>query len=217
MKTLQSLEEQLQEVRNEFEQSQPPSVVRTQVDFIEALRRLGVGERALGEGDSAPDFVLPDQVGAEVRLSDLLKIGNVVLSFFRGAWCPYCETELQALHMALPQIEAHNARLVAVSPQTMDNTMSMAERLLLEYSVLADVGNEVAKQYGVAFEIPTEYREFHDSMAVISEYNGDTSYILPVPATYVIDRQGVIRYAYVNADYTRRAEPTDVIDALSQI
>ena len=218
MGTITSLGAQLEELKTQLDQGSSEAYIHTQAKLLETLKRLGVGRDALGVGDSAPDFVLPDQVDADMRLSDLLKLGNVVLSFFRGAWCPYCETELKALHMALPEIERRGARLLAVSPQTLDRTMSMAERLLLDYSILVDAGNAVAKEFGLAFTIPEEFRKFHDvEMARIAEYNGDLSYLLPIPATYVIDHDGVIQYAYVDVDYRNRAEPDEVLRVLDQV
>ena len=208
---------QLADVKTAIRKSSGDAVIDKQQALIATLRQLGIGRDAVTGGESAPDFVLPDQVGAEVRLQDLLKLGSVVLSFFRGAWCPFCETELKALHMALPEIEARDAKLVAVSPQLVEKSMTMAERLLLDYSILSDLGNEVAKEYGLAFEIPEEFREFHDGMTNLEEYNRDLSYLLPIPATYVIDRTGVVRYAYIDLDYTQRAEPSEVIATLDEI
>jgi peroxiredoxin len=218
MGTTTRLSTQLEELKKQLDQGSSEKFIETQAELLETLKALGIGRDALTVGDQAPNFTLPDQVGADLRLSDLLKLGSVVLSFFRGAWCPFCETELKALHMALPEIERRGGRLLAVSPQTLDKTMSMAERLLLDYSILVDAGNSVAKEYGLAFTIPEKFQEFHDvEMARIAEYNGDLSYLLPIPATYVIDTEGVIRYAYVDVDYRNRAEPEDVLHVLDRI
>ncbi len=218
MSTVTELQRELDSVKAEMNGHAPRSVVETQGELLQALRDRGAGRDALVEGDAIPAFSLPDQVGAQIRIEDFLKMGAVVISFFRGEWCPYCQTELNALHMALPEIEARNARLVAISPQTLDHTMSTAERLLLEFSVLSDVGNEVSSRFGLAFEIPEEFREFHDTYSArVSDYNGDESYVLPVPATYVVDSGGVIRYAHVEVDPSLRAEPADVIAALESL
>lgn len=208
---------ELEELKEAMSEGSGEEALRKQKELIARLRSLGVGKDALGTGAKVHDFTLPDQVGADVRLSDLLKLGDLVVSFFRGAWCPFCETELKALHMALPDIEARGARLIAISPQIIEKSMTMAERLLLDYSVLSDQGNHVAKEFGLAFEIPEEFREFHDDMADLEAYNRDLSYLLPIPATYVVDQTGTIRYAYVNVDYTERAEPEEVLKALDEI
>lgn len=218
MSTLTELQRELDGVKADKDSHAPRSVIEQQGALTEALRDRGVGKDALGVGDPIPMFSLPDQVGAQIRVEDFLKMGSVVISFFRGEWCPYCQTELGALHIALPEIHARNARLLAISPQTLDHTMSTAERLLLEFSVLSDLGNDVAKQFGLAFDIPDEFRAFHDeTSARISDYNGDESYVLPVPATYVVDPAGTIRYAYADVDPSRRAEPADVMSALEEI
>lgn len=208
---------QLEELKRAMQGSSAAESLKKQEELITVLRDLGIGKRAIGVGDRIPEFTLPDQVGANVRLSDLLKLGNLVISFFRGAWCPFCETELKALHLALPEIEARGARLVAVSPQIIEKSMTMAERLLLDYSVLSDEGNGVAKEFGLAFEIPEEFREFHEGMVDLEAYNRDLSYLLPIPATYVVDQGGTVRYAYINVDYTKRAEPAEVLSTLDEI
>lgn len=218
MATMNHLQEELEHLKTEIFSSKPTAIVERQGALMRLLLDMGIGKEALGVGDTIPAFELPDQTGATVRSGDVLKTGAMVLSFFRGQWCPFCAAELKALHLALPEITARGGRLITVSPQTLDQTMTTVERLLLDYAVLADEGNLVAQRFGLAFQIPEEYREFHDEhSARISEYNGDLSYMLPIPATYVIDSGGVIRYAYVNPDYTRRAEPTDVLTALESL
>lgn len=217
MSSVSDLTSQLAATKAAMRRDSGDQVVDQQEALIEMLRRRGVGREAITQGDTAPDFRLPDQVGAQVQLADLLKLGGVVLSFFRGAWCPFCENELKALHMALPEIEARGARLVAISPQAIEKSMTMAERLLLDYSILSDQGNGVAQEYGLAFEIPQEFREFHDGMVDLEEFNADLRYLLPIPATYVIDQAGTVRYSYVDVDYTRRADPSDVLAALDAI
>jgi peroxiredoxin len=170
---------------------------------------------ALGVGDEAPAFRLPDVGGAEVALADLLAAGPVVVTFYRGAWCPYCNTELRSLQAVLPQIEAEGARLVAISPQTPDGSLSMKEKQDLAFPVLSDVGNTIARQYGIVFAVGEEVAERYRMSGIdLEASNGDASYELPIPATYVIGTDGVIRYAFVEADYTVRAEPSAVLDAL---
>ena len=208
------LSDRLAAVKQAIRKSHGPEVMETQADLVQALRSAGVGRDAVTVGDRAPDFSLPDQVGAQVRLGDLLKLGSLVLSFFRGAWCPFCENELKALHMALPEIHRRGARLVAISPQRVEQSMTTAERLLLEYSLLSDEGNTVAERYGLAFQIPDSFRGYQDSMSDLAAFNGELSYVLPIPATYVIDQDGTVRYAFVDPDYTRRADPEDVLEVL---
>ncbi len=178
--------------------------------------------RALGVGDRAPDFALPDAMGQTVRLETLLVDGPVVLTFYRGAWCPYCNTQLRDYQEALAQFEAAGARLVAVSPQSPDSSVSMAERNDLAYSVLSDAGGRVSSAYGLLFRVDDQTRARYQAVGVdLERYHGaapgtDAAWALPVPATYVIDRSGTIRAAFVEADYTQRASPRQVLDALRE-
>ena len=177
--------------------------------------------RALGVGDRAPDFALPDATGETVRLSDLLLDGPVVVTFYRGAWCPYCNTQLRDYQQALGSFEATGARLVAISPQAPDSSMSMAERNALAYSVLSDTGGQVSQQYGLVFRVDAETRARYEAVGIdLARYNGgdtDAAWALPVPATYVIDPSGIIRAAFVEADYTQRASPRQVLEALQDV
>ena len=177
--------------------------------------------RALGVGDRAPDFALPDATGETVRLSDLLLDGPVVVTFYRGAWCPYCNTQLRDYQQALGSFEATGARLVAISPQAPDSSMSMAERNALAYSVLSDTGGQVSQQYGLVFRVDAETRARYEAVGIdLARYNGgdtDAAWALPVPATYVIDPSGIIRAAFVEADYTQRASPRQVLEALQEV
>jgi peroxiredoxin len=170
---------------------------------------------ALGVGDTAPDFELPDPSGRRVRLSDLLRSGPVVVAFYRGSWCPFCNTELRGLQLALPQIEAARARLVAVSPQTADSSVTIRDRQRLTYPVLSDAGNHVARTFGLVFRVGPDVRDRYREAGIdLARSNGDDSWELPVPATYVVAPDGTITYAFVEADYSRRAAPADVVAAL---
>lgn len=170
---------------------------------------------ALDVGDQAPDFALPNAMGREVRLSALLERGPVVLTFYRGAWCPYCNTQLRDYQDTLGEIEKAGATLVAVSPQTPDGSMTMTERNGLAFPVLSDVGNEVSRDYGLVFKVDEQTRERYQAVGIdLAAANGTTTWELPVPATYVIDQDGTIRAAFVEADYTQRAPARRVLDAL---
>ncbi len=171
---------------------------------------------ALGVGDTAPDFSLPDAMGRTVRLSEMLRSGPVVLAFYRGSWCPYCNRELRALQQALPTVEAARARMVAVSPQTPDSSMTIVQRQQLTYPVLSDTRNRVARRFGLVFSVGEDVREKYRSAGIdLARSNGDASWELPVPATYVIAPDRTITYAFVEADYTQRAAPDDVVAALA--
>jgi peroxiredoxin len=178
---------------------------------VDSVAATGIVERALGVGDSAPEFSLANGVGEHVSLRELLRAGPVVITFYRGAWCPYCNLHLRAYQEVLGEIHDLGAELVGISPQLPDNSLSTAERNALRFEVLSDVGNRVARQFGIAYGVPAEVREFHTQ---VPERNGDGSVELPLPATYLVSPDRLIRYAFVNADYRLRAEPSEVLDAL---
>lgn len=175
----------------------------------------GIVGSSLGVGAIAPDFSLADANGSKVELSSLLAKGPVVLAFYRGGWCPYCSTELRALQAKLPEITAANGTLVAISPQTPDNSLSTAEKLELAFPVLSDEGNRVADSYGLVFTLPEDLREVYAGFGLdLPKANGDDTFQLPLPATYVLRTDGTVAWRYADADYTKRAEPDEVIAAL---
>ena len=172
----------------------------------------GFDQHGLRAGDQAPPFSLPDAQGRHVALADLLRKGPVVLTFYRGGWCPYCNVLLRVYQNILPQINTLGTTLVAVSPQLPDYTLSTAEKNALSFPVLSDVGNTVARAYGVVFTVDAETRERYlgngNDLAVI---NGNDSWELPITGTFIIDQSGAIHRAFVNADYTQRLEPETLL------
>jgi peroxiredoxin len=193
----------------------PERLARSQA-FSAKLIAAHIERNALGVGASAPDFSLPDTHGKQVQLYDLLERGPVVLAFYRGAWCPYCNLQLRTYQKALPQITAHGATLVAVSPQLPDGSLTMTEQNDLTFPVLSDVGNRVARQYGLVFAVDDETRAKYLAMQIdLERSNGDARWELPMPGTFVIDRSGVIRLAFVTPDYTQRVEPAEIVAALA--
>ncbi|MEU6148104.1 peroxiredoxin-like family protein [Streptomyces sp. NPDC047081] len=175
----------------------------------------GQADLALTVGDRAPHFRLPSATGEFVALDDLLTRGPVVLTFYRGAWCPYCNIALRAFQQHHNAITARGARLVAVSPQVPDESLSLSEKHDLAFDVLSDIGSDAATQYGLAFDLPDDLAGVYDKLGFgLQRVNGGHPRTLPLPATYVIDRDGVIRWAFVHTDYTLRAEPADILAAL---
>jgi len=176
-----------------------------------ALEASGISSRALGVGDAAPDFELPDPSGRLVRLRELLADGPVIVSFYRGQWCPFCNLELRGLQRALGEVAAAGATLVAISPNKPDVTADTVAELDLEYPVLSDHDNQVARMFNLVYEMTQEnidsYREIGRDIGTL---NGTGKWELPVPATYVIDSGGTIRYAFVDLNHRRRAEPSEV-------
>lgn len=173
----------------------------------------------LAVGERAPNFRLPNAAGEEVELASRLATGPVVLSFYRGEWCPYCNLELRALQAALPRFQGHGASLIAISPQSPDHSLSVAEKNELSFDVLSDVHQEAIRAFRVQFTVPADLQDLHRNVFHndLSARTADGSWDLPVPATFVIDRGGIIRARYVSADYRTRMDPDDIEAALAAI
>lgn len=214
---LPNLGEQLTALSAQSKERMPAAIVQTFVDGIEEVRATGIVEAALNVGAEAIDGELPDANGNTVKLSDLWAKGPVVAVWYRGGWCPYCNLQLQAMQEALPAIQAKGGTLIAITPETPDNSLSTVEKNELEFVVLSDLGNELAKQYGVVFKLPEKVSPIYKKMIDLSKYNGNDSDELPLAATYVIDQAGKIRYAFLDANYTNRAEPSEVVAALEAL
>ncbi len=213
-----SLQVELDELYNGFTKKAPPEVVNLMLDATRRLADTGIAQNSLKVGEKAPDFELPNVKGESVNLHSLLEQGPVVLNFYRGGWCPYCNLELNAYNKHLGDIENLGASLVAISPQTPDNSLSTAEKNDLKFEVLSDVGNQTANQFGLVFKVDSSLHEIYTKFGlVIPKFNGDDSWEIPLPATYVIDKDGTVKYAFANADYTKRAEPDEVIAKLQEL
>lgn len=173
---------------------------------------------SLKVGDHAPDFTLPDALGHPVALADALAKGPVALTFYRGEWCPYCNLQLNAYQATLPQITALGATLIAVSPQTPDHSLSMAEKHALSFAVLSDKGNLVAHTFGIVFQYDRASRAYFAGRGLeLANFNGDASWELPVPATFIIAPDGTVRFAFVDPDFRHRLEPADLLDELRKV
>jgi len=182
------------------------------------LTNSGIVDRALNVGDTIPSFVLPNAIGQFINIQDVLKSGAVVISFYRGGWCPYCNLELRALQQALPDIQACGANLAAISPQTPDNSLSTVEKHELSFEVLSDVGNQVAREFGLVFTVPESLRPIYQQFGIdLPDANGDETFELPIPATYVVSPNGVITHAFVSPDYTQRLDPEEILTMLKSL
>ena len=179
------------------------------------LEAAGLDRRALGTGDKAPDFTLPNVNGKQVRLSDCLHRGAVVLNFYRGGWCPYCNMELQALAVHWPAIRDLGADVLAIAPETPEHGRETAEQHGLPFPALWDVGNRAARKFGLVFSLPETLRPVYAGLGIdLPAWNGNDSFELPMPATYVVGEDGRILDGFVCMDYTRRMEPARIIAAL---
>lgn len=215
---MQNLKDQLAAQVTKTRQSKPEFM--QEVDLLIAQARdAGLDSQAIAIGQAAPKFRLPDAHSQDVELADLLAQGPVILMFYRGSWCPYCNMQIHAMQSLLPEIQALGARLIAISPQKPDNSLSQIERDALEFTVLSDKDCNVAAQYGVAWEVPSLFLEHmrKDRGLDLVEINQGNGSMLPVPATFIIEPQGTVAWKSIDIDYRTRAEPNDVIAALKQV
>lgn len=214
-----TLQDKLDTLKAKFEtEMAPPEVVAVLHRVTDELIASGQADRALHAGDRAPGFALPDPDGTLVSAQDLQAKGPLVLTFYRGVWCPYCNLDLQALEEVRPEVEARGARLVAVSQQTAANSRKAQRSNKLGFPIVGDKGGELAAKFGIRWTLPDDLQAVHKRLgADLVAFNGEESWTLPMPARYVIGQDGVIAYAEINPDYTRRPEPSDVFPVLDQL
>lgn len=210
------LRQRLAEIRQNVEALLPADRMAPVERAIADLAGSGIEDRALQVGATAPEFELPDHNGKLVRSAELLRRGPLIVVFYRGRWCPYCITTLETWNQWLPPIQAKGARLVAISPQKPQHTFFTADQHKLAFPVLSDLGHAVARKFGLVYRLP-DYLEQHYRRIFINlpNSNGDQAWELPVPASYVIGRDGRIIFAQASADFRFRAEPSEAMAALA--
>jgi peroxiredoxin len=206
-----SLQDELDALRAEFVRMAPPGRAALYDAKVEELRQAFPIKKTLKTGDRAPDFTLPNSSGRPVSLAGLLRTGPAVVTFYRGGWCPYCNLQLRAYQRALCEITASGGKLVAISPQLPEGSLSTAEMNKLSFDVLSDVGNFVARSFGLVYSLPDELRA---ALKALPRINGDDSWELPLPATYVIASDRKIALAEIELDYRGRLEPEAIVAAL---
>jgi peroxiredoxin len=217
-----SLQAKLDAFKADFEAGKPPynvppAVIETVHRATAELIESGAARRAKKAGDVAPSFSLKDPDGNVVNSADLLRRGPLVLSFYRGVWCPYCNMELQALEAIKPDFDKYGASLIAISPQTAPNSRKSVRQNKLSFPILSDVKGNVGSAFGLRFHLPEYLVELYKQLKNdLPTFNDDPSWTLPMPARYVIGQDGVILYSEVNPDYTRRPEPGDMIPVLQR-
>ncbi|QET05400.1 AhpC/TSA family protein [Cupriavidus pauculus] len=195
----------------------PPEIHPIMERATAALFASGQAERAIHAGDRAPAFVLQDQNDRTVSSAELLAQGPLIVTFYRGVWCPYCNIELQALNELLPQFRALGANIVAISPQKPVNSRKSVRQNQLDFPVLSDVRGETGAAFGLRFALPDYLVALYQTLGNdLPAFNDDPSWTLPMPARYVIGQDGVVRYAEVNPDYTHRPEPADMLPVLER-
>jgi peroxiredoxin len=182
---------------------------------VAELKERDLAAHILRVGAKAPVFDLPDHNGKVVSSTALLRKGRLVLCFIRGRWCPFCVGQMEAMNLVVPQIESAGAALAAISPQTVKQSFFMQDQHKLRFPLLSDVGNTIARQFGLTYRVP-DFQEavYRRAFVNLPLVNGDESWELPIPATYILDRDGTVSYASAREDYTERLEPSDILDLL---
>jgi peroxiredoxin len=219
-----SLQNQLDAFRQQFESGGPPfNVPRTVIETvhrgIKELTSSGQADRVTKVGAHAPGFALKDSDGQVVKSAELLKRGPLVVTFYRGAWCPYCNLDLKALQGTLPDILSRGATLVAISPQNAANSRKSIRQHDITFPILSDPGGDISAAYGLRYAFPDYlielYRNvFKNDLALV---NDDSSWTLPMPARFVIRPDGMVVYAEASPDCTRRPDPSELVPTLDRL
>lgn len=212
-------QDKLAKLKERIEGNMSPAFVKIMHDATKALQASGIQERVLGVGASMPDFALPNQHGDLQHAADLLAKGPLVVTFYRGFWCPYCNADLENLRNYTAAIEAQGGTLIAISPEKPNYSKKIISMRKLNFDILTDARNDVAAQFGLRFALPGPLKElYRDSFGInLKLYHGDDDWTLPMPARFLVDPQGAIRYAESAADYTQRPDPDALMDVLKAL
>ena len=212
---MENLKQQINELNENLAKQLPKEVLELFGKSIQDLKVKNIEGRSIGTGEMFPDFNLPNTNDEVVELNKLLQNGKVVIAFFRGSWCPYCNLELKALQDNLKQITDKNVTLVAISPQTSNYSGEFKSNHNLDFELLTDKNNTLAKQLGIAFELQNYVIPIYSSMGIeLSAYNSNDNNELPVPAIFVLDTNGRITYRFVDTNYMNRIDIQELINQL---
>ncbi|MFQ5480593.1 MAG: peroxiredoxin-like family protein [Thermodesulfobacteriota bacterium] len=213
-----SLKDDIALMQKEMIPNIPEKLLKMMMGATEKLVKSGIAARAKKTGDMAPAFSLKNSEGEEISSEKLLSKGPLVINFYRGSWCPYCNLELKAFEDSAEKIRELGAELVSISPELREKSAEFTGDNPFSFQILSDEGNDVAGRFGLVFTLVEELRAIYNQFGIdLQEYNGNNSYELPMPATYVLGRDGLIVHAFVDADYTKREEPEAVVKVLQKI
>lgn len=214
---LTMLKEQIEELRNGMMSKAPEEVLTVMQGASQKLIESGIAEKSLKKGDKAPEFSLPNVNNENVSSSELISKGPLIINFYRGGWCPFCSLEIVEWQRLYPKIQKAGAEFVSISPNILSKSAQTKSKYRLSFNILSDLGNKVAKKFGLVFALPRELRSIYKEFGInIPEDNGDDTFEIPIPATYII-KDGIIAYSFVDADYTKRAEPSEVLEVLKNL
>lgn len=209
------LRETLAKRKEKIAQYVPAATLEVHARVIVDLKARGLAANSLAVGEKAPVFTLPDHNGKPVSSNDLLSRGRLVLCFFRGRWDPFCCGQMEAMNQIVPAIQETGASFVAISPQTVKQSFFMADQHRLRFHLLSDAGNAVARQFRLVYRVPDEQKAIYRRAFINLPFtNGDESWELPIPATYILDRDATVLYRSANEDYTERPEPAEILEHL---
>ena len=210
-----TLQQMIQDLQAETLPNVPGEILQTMMKATQELVATGIADQALQTGDQAPGFTLPNTRGEMISLAPLLEKGPVVLNFYRGAWCPYCNLEFKALQDAMPEITALGASLLSISPNIVEQSAAFATENPFDFDILSDVDNKVANQYQLVFTLADELRPIYEKFGIdLPAFDGNDRFELPMPATYILRSDGTVAAGFVHEDYTQRMEPADIIKGL---
>jgi peroxiredoxin len=196
----------------------PPETQAVHARAVAELKHKRLSANILPTNSKIPEFQLPDHDGKTISSSDLLAKGRLVLCFIRGRWCPFCVAQMEMMNLILPDIEQQGATLLAISPQTVQQLFFMRDQHKLRFPLLSDAGNKVARQFGLTYRVPEDQKAIYQRAFVNLPFvNGDDTWGLPIPATYIIDHDGTVLYASANEDYTDRPEPGEIVRLLMDL
>ncbi|MGY5450338.1 peroxiredoxin-like family protein [Agarivorans sp. MS3-6] len=213
-----SLQTEIADYIASFVQKAPLDVQKLMKQATKNLAESEIAKKAPQAGQVLPNFTLANQTGEQVSLSSLLAKGPLIITFYRGGWCPYCNLELRAYQQILPEIKALGANLVAITPELPDASLSTTEKNELQFQVLTDTNADYAKSLDIVFALPEELRPIYSSFGIeVEKHNGEGQFGLPLAVTYVVAQDGTIASAFIDADYTKRQEPSDLLPVLKSL
>jgi peroxiredoxin len=212
---METLKTQIENFNTELAKQLPPEVLEAFGKSIEDLKTKNIEENSIKVGDSFPAFSIPNAKNEIVNSSEILKNGKMIIAFYRGAWCPYCNLELAALQNVLPEIESKKATLVAISPQSPDNSLTTVEKNSLTFEVLTDDNNVLASKIGISFKLQDFIVPVYEAVGIdVPKHNGNNDNTLPVPAVYVIGQNGIVESKYIDSNYMNRVNIEQLLTEL---
>jgi len=210
-----TLSETLLDYNTKGRAKMPAEVLEIMDTATQALVNEDLSKKSIQKGNSLPTAILSNAKNEKVDIDAMLKEGPLVISFYRGGWCPYCNFELRALQEVLPQIKESGANLVAITPETPDNSLTTSEKNEIAFEVLTDTDNAYAKELGLVFQMPKNLQEVYTSFGIdVEKHNGNSNFELPMPATLVVNSNKEVTYSFISEDYTKRAAIDQILDAL---